>query len=123
MPDHPLELQFDVHYAESLEAAFITADCEEIDLILLDFESLKSNLMVVLQLLQLNRLTTGIPILLLTANAAAGETEQPPIPDEAFHQARIVGVVSKDLTPRELGYRIHASCAEVERRDTSQPEH
>lgn len=108
LPEHPLESAFDVHYAESLEAAFTIISCEEIDMLLIDCDSMRSNLMIVLQLLEINPLTASMPILLLDSSNSFEESHK------ASKQTQVLGTISKEVPLHELSRFIQKAGARRE---------
>ncbi|MFN8657747.1 MAG: hypothetical protein U0105_15515 [Candidatus Obscuribacterales bacterium] len=114
IPESPLEFDFDLHYAESLDACFMIAAAEDIDLIIIDVDSCRDKLSYIRQLLQMNDLTARIPILLLSSRPE--EYSEAP----ALHA--VDGVVSATLPSREIATRIRELCALIERNQHSQAE-
>lgn len=114
LPESPLEYDFDLHYAESLDACFMIAAAEEIDLIILDVDSCRDKLSYIRQLLQMNELTARIPILLLSS--------RPEEYSDASALHAVDGVVSATLPSQEIAARIRELCAQIERNHHTQPE-
>lgn len=114
LAESPLEYVFDLHYAENLDACFMIAAAEEIDLILLDVDSCRDKLSYIRQLLQMNDLTARIPVLLLSS--------RPEKYSDASALHAVDGVVSATLPAQEIAAHIRKLCAQIERNHHDQPE-